>query len=149
MPNPNILDKVKLYYLGGLPETGNPLLISKGATFTVPPVGGYIELPRFHAEDLIRRNEVVNPNGRFSVFTLDSRAAQRAAAGPQKPVMAQTRELTREELLAMIADLDAAKEAEEIVDPNEPVVPPTPSAKESKAKDKAKVPAQADEQENK
>lgn len=119
MPN-QLLNEVRLYYLGGLPESTSPYVSSKGKVYALPPIGGYLMVPKFAAIDLMRRNMIVRPSGSFSVFTEDARAAERATRAPQ-PVMAQTRELTREELLAMLADMDSAKDVV-IEDPSEPVV---------------------------
>lgn len=141
MPDSKILEPVKVYYLGGLAHSENPFVTSKGKAFALPPVGGYLTVPGFTATDLIRRNQIVTAQGRFSVFTLDARAASRAAEGPQT-VVAQTKELTREELLAMLADLDLKEE---------PTVPrKSKKAEEVPAKEpEASQVAKADKKENK
>lgn len=151
-PSNNLLDSVKLYYLGGLPETPNAFVISKGRAFTLPPVGGYLVMPRFNAEDLMRRNEIVTPQGgRYSVFTLNARAAEQAARGPQVEVVAGEREFTREELLAMLADIEAKEAQESVEDPNEPEAPVEPeqtsTGRKSKSKNKEaeSKPAESDE----
>lgn len=151
MPDSKILEPVKLYYLGGLAHSENPFVTSKGKAFALPPVGGYLTVPGFTATDLIRRNQVVTPQGRFSVFTLDARAANRAAQGPA-PVVAQTRELTREDLLAMLADLDAKDDDKAIEDPSEPVVTTKKSKKAEEVhanEPEASQAAKADKKENK
>ncbi len=118
MPN-QLLNDVKLYYLGGLPESVSPFVSSKGKVYALPPVGGYLTVPKFAAIDLMRRNQIVRQSGSFSVFSEDPRAAAQATRAPQQAV-AQPRELTREELMAMLADMDAAQDVV-IDDPAEPV----------------------------
>ena len=147
---PNLLDEVKLYYLGGLDVTENPFVISKGRAFALPPVGGYLVMPRFNANDLIRRNEVVTSQGRFSVFTFDPRAAERAAKAPQAEVVATEREFTREELMAMLEDLDTQEENLK-VEPiaAQPEKPTTSNRQNRTAAQKAKEKAEAEKAETK
>lgn len=103
-------DLQKIYYLGGFPE--GTILGSKQSSFHVPPVGGYLEVPEFNAKDLLQRNT--------RYFTRDARIAEMAARGEDIErffdVKAALAPLSREDLLRMLAEMDAEESLESAED---------------------------------
>jgi hypothetical protein len=102
--------EIRLYYTGGF-VTEHPVLTAMGNSYLCPPIGGYLEVPRYIAKNLTRRNRM--PNG-VSVFTENKQFAEAVISARSRQAMPETvveRALTREELLEQLAMLDAeAKE---------------------------------------
>lgn len=115
---------VKLWYIGGFANK-NVKLTAKGNFYVTPEEGEYLTVPQFIANDLIRRNR--NQKGQ-SVFTKDAAFAKAIVARRNSPVVEEEPQMTREQLLAKLAELEANEEKEDAA----PVIP----VRKSKAAEK-------------
>lgn len=97
---------VRLYYVGGLgdvPGEHRPRYIhSRGKTFVIPEIGGYLDVPQYYARDIIRRNRVATQNGVSDAFTLNEKLAARAKAGIQAIQTQEQQNFTITQLEAML-----------------------------------------------
>lgn len=125
--------QVQLYYLGGLGdglEKARPVLVrSRGRTFAIPPVGEFLLVDSFQADDLTKRHRITGEGGDlFDVFTRDAKLAKRVKEGRVvRPTEAKT-SFTADELRQMLAKAEAAE-----ADDGEDETPKTPKSKKKAA----------------
>lgn len=121
---------VQIYYLGGYPHRPGvpPYINLAGESYVLPAVGEALSVPRYVAEDMIKKYNVREDRPIFSYKPIPSIAVP---LPPQK-------QFTKEELLQMLAEMDTVKQEEdEVVEKllaeadDEPVVPP-PAPKPAK-----------------
>lgn len=93
----------RVYYRGGLVPKGQtpPKVNIQGRVYQLPEPGDYIQLSEAEATILMSRYNI--PNENFHPFTLDPNTAR--IAQPQRSP-SQTRKFTRDELVAMLAELE-------------------------------------------
>lgn len=108
-------DKVRVYYVGGLPsQEGQPIAINvRGRVYVAPPVGDYLYVDAWVAKYIIQTTQIQVGNSFYPTFTTDPRVAKAAVQKGDKPEAAYTPSFTRDELVAMLAALDAEEQVEE------------------------------------
>lgn len=119
---------VRLFYLGGLAPDEKAHPISLGTrVFRLPPIGEYLEVTPFQAQELIARYKMVTPGGLYDAFSLDPKLGETAKAVKEGRLTAPPKvasAMSNEELLELLRSrgvevAPAASTAEEEEQPTE------------------------------